>query len=420
MSRTAATMSPDSLVPLDKVYKMMESCPAQQKLLLVDACRNDPSPGGTRSIQTAENTRQFAESLQAPPQGILVMTACVPGQVSVEDSGFGHGVFMYFVMKGLEGAADRDGDRKVSLLELYQYSEVKTKTHVRLQRNLIQTPELSGKISGDYEIASVPRRVTAPLGSGDPRPATPGSTPQSTPADETKGVSAAVKQADEFFRQGNFENAIAAYSAAILIDPRNDEVYRKRGAAYLATGKLDKAVIDYQLGGQPVPLTVTQDRANLRNGKDVNGIVKKGQTLGVTKVQKLGDHQWLWVKSVDGNTGAHGWVLRDAVVKKTEPARKKPAATANTTPNANTRNMYAQPDRTMYSSPDLTVAEEAELRRLERQLETAERGTDVLGTRAAELREERAHQRLIDREDQIMRKHDRRETGLRGGGRGYR
>ena len=161
---------PDSLVSVERLYQLLAASPAGVKLMLIDACRNDPRPGGVRSLTATPSTRAFARSLESPPQGILVLSSCEANQVSVEDPDFGHGVFMNFVLEGLAGAADRDEgnrNRRVSLLEMYRYASVKTKAHVARTRNLLQTPVLRGEISGDFEfgeIGELPKEAINPLG----------------------------------------------------------------------------------------------------------------------------------------------------------------------------------------------------------------------------------------------------------------
>lgn len=145
---------PESLVSVDRVFKLLEASPADMRLVLIDACRNDPRPGGVRSVGQDDPTRGFAGTLQRPPHGVIVLSSCDQTQVSIEDPDFGHGVFMNFVLEGLAGSADRDEgnrDGRVSLLELYRYAHTKTKAHVARTRNLLQTPELYGKFVGDFE-----------------------------------------------------------------------------------------------------------------------------------------------------------------------------------------------------------------------------------------------------------------------------
>ena len=161
----------ETLISLEAVYAQLSACEAGQKLLLVDACRDDPRPGGAKTVKATAGAKGFAKSLEQPPGGILVLTSCQPGQVSVEDPKLGHGVFMHFVLAGLAGAADREeGNRNgaVSLLELYKFAESHTKSHVWDTRSLHQTPMLRGEIKGDYEIA----RLESPSRSA-PEPSAP-------------------------------------------------------------------------------------------------------------------------------------------------------------------------------------------------------------------------------------------------------
>ena len=41
--------------------------------------------------------------------GVVALVSCRPGEVSVEDEGLEHGVFMHYLLKGLEGDADEEG-----------------------------------------------------------------------------------------------------------------------------------------------------------------------------------------------------------------------------------------------------------------------------------------------------------------------
>lgn len=323
-----------TMVSLDTIYKMLESCPARQKLLLVDACRNDPSLPGAKSTATMKNAQEFVASLKQPPEGILLLTSCKAGQRSVEDPRFGHGVFLYFLMKGLEGEADANRDGKISLFELYMFSELKTKTHVRNKLNLVQTPVMKGEIAGVYDIGMVPDLVSHSLEAEATNPVAADSGPSATsplgsesstaaPTGsqfENPGIKAAIDQADEYFVQGMIDEAIDAYSSVILVDSTNRDLYLKRGSVYLAKGDIEKAVVDYQLGGKPLPLPVTKDSAKLQFGTKVTATVKRGQTLSITKITQLKGRDWLFVDAVDGNDAARGWIRKDAVTG--QPAEK--------------------------------------------------------------------------------------------------
>jgi formylglycine-generating enzyme required for sulfatase activity len=156
-----------TLISLEGVYERLQKCPAPLKLLLVDACRNDPRREGEKSLLPNAGTKQFAESLERPPRGILLLTSCAPGQVSMEERDFGHGVFMHFLLEGLGGkAADQDG--AVSLMGLFKYSNKQTKLYVHNKFNGYQTPALKGDIQDDFELARVDCRPAAPIPTAPP------------------------------------------------------------------------------------------------------------------------------------------------------------------------------------------------------------------------------------------------------------
>lgn len=155
-----------TMVPLELIYKQLEASQSRQKLLLVDACRNDPRPPGSRDATSHQRSlKGLSDELKAVPAGILALSSAAEGQLSWEDEQFGHGVFMHFVMEGLSGRADLEvnGNRNgaVSLLELYAYSNLQTKRWVLRNRpGYLQTPELLGKITGDFDLG---RKVSPPL-----------------------------------------------------------------------------------------------------------------------------------------------------------------------------------------------------------------------------------------------------------------
>jgi formylglycine-generating enzyme required for sulfatase activity/uncharacterized caspase-like protein len=146
---------PKTLVSVEGIYNRLSACRASQKLLIIDACRNDPRPGGQKGPRATNETQGFAKSLLTPPEGILVLASCAPGQVSWEDpKELGHGVFMHFVLKGLAGEA-KDKDGKVTVTGLWQFANRETKLYVAHHYGELQTPELFGKLQGDFAIGPV-------------------------------------------------------------------------------------------------------------------------------------------------------------------------------------------------------------------------------------------------------------------------
>ena len=157
-----------TMISLKRVFDMVAGCKAGQKLMLVDACRNDVTLPGEKSPGEADPSKGFADALKTPPRGAMLLTSCRPGDKSYEEAGLAHGVFMHFVLQGLSGKADQEqGNRNasVSILELYKYAEIETKTYVWNTRKRYQIPVLytgAEGVAGDWDIA------VEPVGEGHP------------------------------------------------------------------------------------------------------------------------------------------------------------------------------------------------------------------------------------------------------------
>ena len=120
---------------------MLEESQAKFKLLIVDACRDNPFRG-RRSALVADMgiTRD-------PPPGIALLRSCGPGETSLEDSYFQRGIFTHFLLEGLTGAADLNGDGIISFLELYMYTQGKTQNYAMRTHRSQQNPYIKGEIS---------------------------------------------------------------------------------------------------------------------------------------------------------------------------------------------------------------------------------------------------------------------------------
>ncbi len=135
-----------SLVSMGKLYGQLEESRAGFKILLCDACRDDPMIGTSRGM--AEILGLFREDLP-PPGGVAVFYACSPGEFAREDPDLAHGVFFNFIIEGLRGGADLDKDGKVMLPELEYHAKRRVSDFVRAEfGGQRQMPNLKGDLLG--------------------------------------------------------------------------------------------------------------------------------------------------------------------------------------------------------------------------------------------------------------------------------
>lgn len=148
------------LLPLDELYAALGSCKAATKLLIVDACRNDPSQSGV--FREGEVRSQTMPKIPPPPGGLAAFLSCRESQRAVEDKDLGQGgqgVFTHFLIRGLEGKADQsldDGqpaDGIITLSELTTYTANNTYAYVyKKYPGVQQSPEIKGEFDANLAI----------------------------------------------------------------------------------------------------------------------------------------------------------------------------------------------------------------------------------------------------------------------------
>lgn len=95
----------DTAVNLKSVEQMLSDSQASKRLLLVDACREQPVQGGRGGDGAV--TRGFREAL-AQASGQAVLFSADVGQLSFENPELGHGVFTFHLLRALRGHAKAD------------------------------------------------------------------------------------------------------------------------------------------------------------------------------------------------------------------------------------------------------------------------------------------------------------------------
>jgi len=132
----------DTLISLKWVYeRLQEDAAAGPKLVLVDACRNDPKSGRGRGLDSS--------NVPNPPRGVALLMSCSPGETAWEHDSLKHGVFFHHVIQGLNGKAKDDkGEVTWDSLRGYVKREVTVDVPKRIGDGATQTPEENGRLSG--------------------------------------------------------------------------------------------------------------------------------------------------------------------------------------------------------------------------------------------------------------------------------
>ena len=129
-------------LPLNTLLKQLSNCAASQQLVWLDACHSGGMTlRGTERHSLADPSSQLVEVLRhkaAESKGFYALLSCDQTQQSWEFPELGHGVFTYYLMRGLRGeAADNQGIIEADALYQYVYHQTlryidKTNQQIRL------------------------------------------------------------------------------------------------------------------------------------------------------------------------------------------------------------------------------------------------------------------------------------------------
>lgn len=128
---------------LKRLYDQLGKLPAKEIVVMLDSCF---AGTGERSV-IAKGTRPVVINVENPllaGEKIVVLTAGTGAQTSSTYHQKSHGLFTYFLLKGLQGAADMNQDRKIDLAELYAYLKPQVQGMARREFNNDQAPQLLG------------------------------------------------------------------------------------------------------------------------------------------------------------------------------------------------------------------------------------------------------------------------------------
>jgi serine/threonine protein kinase len=153
---------PDNIVTrgiaMGDLVRWVDAIEARSIVIVLDCCHsgNVILPQGATLRSSPRDIRISPSILEKiSGKGRFVFASCGEGERSIESPDLGHGLFTYYLLKGIAGEADRDHDGKVGLAELSHYVSAKVANDAKTRFNLIQTPWTSGVWSDDIHISEV-------------------------------------------------------------------------------------------------------------------------------------------------------------------------------------------------------------------------------------------------------------------------
>ncbi|MEW6114093.1 MAG: caspase family protein, partial [Thermodesulfobacteriota bacterium] len=127
--------------------RFLRSLDCPRVVMIADACHS----GGFTDWQARSSViplklflRDFTSS-----SGRVIITSSRPDEYSLEGSRMDNGVFTHFLIEGLKGAADKDGDGVISVKEAYDFVYDRT----RAATGGAQHPQFTGSVEGVFPLS---------------------------------------------------------------------------------------------------------------------------------------------------------------------------------------------------------------------------------------------------------------------------
>jgi uncharacterized protein YgiM (DUF1202 family) len=134
-------------LPMREVEIIFQRLAPERIIFIADTCFSGAATG--RTFLTASRRAVISDaflSRLSKGKGRVVLTASRANQVSQERDDLGHGVFTYYMLEGLNGKADQDGDGIITIDELYNYLSMKVPEATGQNQHPMKKGEFDGQL----------------------------------------------------------------------------------------------------------------------------------------------------------------------------------------------------------------------------------------------------------------------------------
>lgn len=124
------------LLATEELDRLLSGVAAGLRVAVIDACRTSRDKG-------MSSKPAFSVSLgeSAPASGSVWLFAAADGEAAQESDEIGGALFTHFWLGGLRGAADNDGDGRITLDESFSYAHAQTLLRSARAGGVLQRPE---------------------------------------------------------------------------------------------------------------------------------------------------------------------------------------------------------------------------------------------------------------------------------------
>lgn len=133
----------------DEIKAIFDQSKAKHKIIFADACYS----GSLLAMKSSVNSmmKKYYQSFENTSGGLAFFTSSQGEEISLEDGGLRQGIFTHFLIRGLNGEADLNQNKIVTIKELYDF----VSDNVRTYTAKVQTPVLTGNYDKNMPVAMI-------------------------------------------------------------------------------------------------------------------------------------------------------------------------------------------------------------------------------------------------------------------------
>jgi hypothetical protein len=130
-------------IPMADLVERVRGVPAALRIMVTDACRNDP----TRTKGIAAEPAFALSGRRSEADGVVWLSASETGEAAQESDELQGALFTHYWVNGLRGAADANGDGRVTLSESYDFAYSQTLFRSARGSGVLQHPTAKYAVS---------------------------------------------------------------------------------------------------------------------------------------------------------------------------------------------------------------------------------------------------------------------------------
>jgi formylglycine-generating enzyme required for sulfatase activity len=331
----AKLMNKESLIPTQEIYDLVKECKASQKVILINACRNDPT---SATSQAANRINLTDKNQDKVPEGIAALYSCDEGEKSYfydpKNERFKDRRRSFFYHQVMETWKEANGDLTVDEF----FAKVTSKTAADADRvygkaqNPVVRRELQGE--GQWKLFARKEVVNRPeMKKAEPK-VKPKTNAKELTFDLGKGVKLEMVRIPKGkFLMGSTKDEEGRYDSE---GPEHEVTLTKD--FYLGKYEVTQEQWEALMGSNPSDFKLKNGPVDHANWEDCQEYIKK---LNAKVVNKVGtfrlptEAEWEYAcraesktrysfGNADGDLGEHAWYNKNSDGKTHEVGTRKP------------------------------------------------------------------------------------------------